>query len=217
MLGLYEVETKGEGGKILNQEETVAGETELSNQFEEYRFPLEGKAVGVDRGTSWLLTGTLYVLDQYAGGIVGAPEPTGDRCSVTDLLNGQMSAKLEVLEQDQLRVTLEPISGHYTVTCGGEPIDGPVGVWNAVRMLKGMGDDEPFVFTFANGQRVSNIYSNFQGLEELGGKLLSDGTLRITDSQLRMHSLMVVSLYESLKELQEERRKATQTPTPRAS
>jgi len=217
VLGMYEMETKGEGSKILNSAETVAGETEISNEFEEYRFPLEGQAKGVDRATSYFLTTMVYGMDQMIGGLANAPEPTGDRCSVTPLENGQMTAKLEVTEDDQIKVTLQPQGGTYTVSCGGKPIVNETGVWNVVRLLKGMGDDEPFVFTFTKKQRSSNVYSNFQTLQEMGGKLLADGRFRIGDRELRIHSLMVVNIYESLKELQEERRKATESASPKSS
>jgi hypothetical protein len=217
VLGLYEFEVKGEEGKIFNSAETVAGETELSNEFEEYRFPLEGEVEGVDRGTSYFLTAMIYGMDQMAGGMANAKEPTGDRCSVTSLENGQMSAKLELLDSDQVQVTLQPLSGTYTISCGGKPIVHSMGVWALVRVFKGMGEDEPFVFTFDKGQRVSNVYSNVQNMQEMRAKKLKDGSIEMGDKEMRIRSLMVVSLYESLKELQEERRKATQTPTPRAS
>ena len=128
-----------------------------------------------------------------------------------------MTAKLEVTEDDQIKVTLQPQGGTYTVSCGGKPIVNETGVWNVVRLLKGMGDDEPFVFTFTKKQRSSNVYSNFQTLQEMGGKLLADGRFRIGDRELRIHSLMVVNIYESLKELQEERRKATESASPKSS
>ncbi|MBU6279265.1 MAG: hypothetical protein KGN78_08450 [Actinomycetales bacterium] len=217
VLGLYEMDAKGEQGKILNSEETVAGETELSNEFEEYRFPLEGEVDGVDSGTSYLLSAMVYGMDQMIGGLGNAKEPTGDRCSVTSLENGRMSGKLEVTASDQLKVTLQPLSGTYTISCGGKPIIHEMGVWKLVRLLKNMGDDEPFIFTFDKGQRTSNIYSNFQALEQMGAKLLPDGRMRIGDSEMRLHSLMVVSIYESLKELEEERRKATESPSPKAT
>ncbi len=207
-----EYEAAGDMGKILSGAQTVAGQGEISNEVEQSQIPLEGEAPGADRSTSWLGTAMIWGMDQMLGGMANAKEPTGDRCRVSPLENGVMGVRLDVLPDDTLQVTLEPISGEFTVSCGGEPMTSPIGIWAVIRALKGMGENQPFVFTLSNGKMATNVWSDFRNAQEMGAKISKDGVLTAQDSEMRFAAGMTVNVFESMAEL-----KRRSNPTPDAS
>lgn len=182
--------------------EHVSGLVELANDATEVVLPLEGEITGVDASTSWFLSSFLYGMDQVAGGMFGAQEPTGDRCGTTPLQNGRMTATL-AMEGETLRLTLDPVSGFYTTSCGGKPMESDVLTWIVIRLLKGMGKARPFDFVFPRNGMSSNVFSQLVNKSESKGKLNANGDYVVETREVRLSAGMVVNLFESMKDYAE--------------
>lgn len=195
--------------------ESIGGLGEISNATSELNIPLEGEVTGLDRATSWFLSAFVYALDQGAGGMFGADEPTGERCGTTPLQNGRMAASLKV-EGETLRVTVDPVSGFYTTSCGGKPMDSDPVTWAVIRLLKGMGQSKPFEFVFPREGMSSNVFSQFNNKSKVEGKMNDKGEYVLETSEVTMSAGMVVNLFESMKDY-EERSKASESASPSPS
>lgn len=191
--------------------EHVSGLTEVKSDVGDVILPLQGEITGVDASTSWFLSTFLYGMDQVAGGMFGAQEPTGDRCGTTPLQNGRLAATLAV-EGETLRLTLDPVSGFYTTSCGGKPMDSDVLTWTVIRLLKGMGDARPFEFVFPRDGMSSNVFSQLGNKSERKGKLNANGDYVVETREVRLSAGMVVNLFESMKDY-EDRTQASASPS----
>lgn len=222
-----------DGALLVDVLERIKGEAEVTNEVEENLIPLEGEYVGEDR-TLQLMADALRESDlDYEYGlrkdiakdlIDALPEDATCRFNVP-LNDGRMSVSLaeigpgERAAQGQefdagLKVTVQPLSGTFSVKCGAKEQQSPAQVWGMVREIKGMAPDEPFVFLLKPGKTSSNAFSELQLVDRSVSRLMPDGTLELRVEGFVTRVSMSVAVYESMRALGQEREAAERAGAP---
>jgi hypothetical protein len=198
----------------MQYSERLGAEGEVSNQSESYRLPLNGEQVGAFWFQKALVEGAAA-----AYGFGDVPD-----CEELPLQNGFVSVSLERRESDQVKVTVEPEGGVFKEICAGGEIGGRPGfqdavpaTWDLVRLFKGMGPDEPFVFIFDGGKRTGNVFGALVSTEELKTRMQANGTVVLSEGGLTYSVSMWVGLYESMALQEQERKDAEVAGTAKPS
>jgi len=210
------IEVAGGGKYLITGSEELAGHGPITNEVEENSIPLEGEIEGAAEAASLAWSTLMEGLDPGLAelGMATGIKASEEYCDGRPLRNGVMTGSLEDLGDRGLRVMLQPVSGEFTLVCKGKPFPREVVAWELIRLLKGMGPQEPFTFVFPKGKMTSNVFSNLKNVEGVKTRRQSDGSVSIQVDQFRMSASMVVSLYESQKEYDERNAEPGGSPRP---
>jgi len=122
-------------------------------------------------------------------------------CQQTALQNGVMTASIQEVPDDKLRVTLQP-SGTYTLTCAGKSTPMDMVVFMVLREVKGVGEGQPFVVNLDRSGSSSNVFSLLQIAQEQGIRRKANGDVLIKEHEITISVGMTVTIAEKLKDLE---------------
>jgi hypothetical protein len=186
-------------GRTFDIEETVAGLGALSNSTDSSTFPLRGNMAGAAQAASIFMTTVAYGLGTLVG--VPVPPPSDDKCSISSLENGIMTASMEDVDDAMVRITLQPAGTYYEV-CGRLDSNVEMMSFLILRMLNGVGETDPLVVTLPRNGSSSNVKRMLKIVEQQGLRRKPNGDVVIGDSGMTISVGMTVTIAEQLKDLQ---------------